>query len=108
LLSSRRRSKSEELVAAKKYFRKLRDPRVQGRKRRPLLDIVAITICATVCGRNDWQQVETFARARQGWLRKLLRLSHGVPSHDNFERVFELPDPQQFQAYFRDWMHALH
>jgi len=99
---------SQRLVTVKKYFRKLRDPRVQGRKRHLLLDIVVIAICATICGCNDWQQVETFARARHEWLRKFLRLPHGIPSHDTFERVFDLLDPQQCQACFRDWMHALH
>jgi predicted transposase YbfD/YdcC len=99
---------SQPLVTVKKYFRKLRDPRVQGRKRHLLLDIVVITICATVCGCNDWQQVETFARARHEWLRRFLRLPHGIPSHDTFERVFDRLDPQQFQACFRAWMHALH
>jgi predicted transposase YbfD/YdcC len=99
---------AQPLGTVKKYFRKLRDPRVQGRKRHLLLDIVVITICATICGCNDWQQVETFARARRGWLQKFLRLPHGIPSHDTFERVFDRLDPQQFQACFRDWMHALH
>jgi predicted transposase YbfD/YdcC len=99
---------AQPLVAVKKYFRKLRDPRVRRHKRHLLLDIVVITICATICGCNDWQQVETFARARQAWLQRFLRLPHGIPSHDTFERVFDRLDPQAFQACFRDWMRALH
>jgi len=43
-------------VAIKKYFRKLRDPRVLLRTRHLLLDIVAITICATIGGCNDWEE----------------------------------------------------
>jgi DDE_Tnp_1-associated len=74
-------------VAIKKYFRKLRDPRVLLRTRHLLLDIVAITICATIGGCNDWQQVETFARARHDWLKKFLRLPNGIPSHDTFEAL---------------------
>jgi predicted transposase YbfD/YdcC len=95
-------------VAIKKYFRKLRDPRIRRRKRHLLLDIVVITICATICGCNDWQQIETFARARQEWLKKFLGLPNGIPSHDTFERVFDRLDPEEFQACFRDWMRALH
>jgi predicted transposase YbfD/YdcC len=95
-------------VAIKKYFRKLRDPRVLLRTRHLLLDIVAIAICATIGGCNDWQQVETFARARHDWLKKFLRLPNGIPAHDTFERVFDRLDPEQFQACFRDWMRALH
>ena len=95
-------------LALKQYFRKLRDPRVRGRKRHLLLDLVAITICATIGGCDDWQQIETFARARYDWLKTFLRLPNGIPSHDTFERVFDRLDPQAFQACFRDWMHALH
>jgi len=92
----------------KKYFRKLRDPRVRGRKKHLLLDMVVIAICAAICGCNDWQQTETYARARRDWLMKFLRLPEGIPSHDTFERVFDLLDPEQVQSCFRDWMHALH
>lgn len=95
-------------LAIKKYFRKLRDPRIHRHKRHLLLDIIVITICAVICGCNDWQQIETFARARQDWLRKFLRLPNGIPSHDTFERVFDRLDPQAFQACFRAWMQALH
>jgi len=95
-------------LAIKKHFRKLRDPRRQGRKRHLLLDILVITLCAVICGCNDWQQITTFANARRDWLKTFLQLPNGVPSHDTFERVFDRLNPQEFQACFREWMQALH
>jgi predicted transposase YbfD/YdcC len=95
-------------IAVKKYFGKLRDPRVLGRRKHLLLDIVVIALSGVISGCNDWQQIETFGRSRQEWLKKFLRLPHGIPSHDTFERVFDLLDPQAFQACFRAWMQALH
>jgi predicted transposase YbfD/YdcC len=95
-------------LAVKKYFRKLHDPRCHGRKRHLLLDILVITLCAVICGCNDWQQIATFAHARHEWLKTFLQLPNGIPSHDTFERVFERLDPQGFQACFREWMQALH
>jgi predicted transposase YbfD/YdcC len=95
-------------LAIRRYFRKLRDPRVQRRKRHLLLDIVVIALCAVISGCDDWQQIETFGRARHDWLKRFLRLPHGIPSHDTFERVLDRLDPQAFQACFRDWMQALH
>jgi predicted transposase YbfD/YdcC len=99
---------SQPHAAIKKHFRKLRDPRVAGRRKHLLLDLVAIAICAAICGCNDWQQTVTFAYGRRDWLKKFLALPHGIPSHDTFERVFDLLAPDQFQACFRDWMQALH
>jgi predicted transposase YbfD/YdcC len=91
-----------------KYFRKLKDPRINRRKKHLLMDIIVIAICAVICGCDDWQQVHTFATVRQEWLKTFLPLTNGIPSHDTFERVFDRLDPQAFQACFRDWMRALH
>ena len=90
-----------------KHFRKLKDPRRAHRRRHALLDIVAIALCAVICGADDWQQVVTFARRRHDWLKGFLELPNGIPSHDTFERVFDRLDPAQFQRCFRDWMRAL-
>jgi predicted transposase YbfD/YdcC len=99
---------SRPALAIHKHFRFLKDPRVAGRRKHLLSDLVVITICAVICGCNDWQQIATFARTRQEWLKKYLRLPNGVPSHDTFERVFDRIDPAAFQACFRDWMQVLH
>jgi predicted transposase YbfD/YdcC len=95
-------------ITIKKYFGKLKDPRIKRRKLHRLLDIVAIALCGVICGCNDWQQIATFGRSRLDWLKKFLALPNGIPSHDTFERVFDLIDPQAFQACFRSWMQALH
>jgi predicted transposase YbfD/YdcC len=94
-------------LSVTRYFARLRDPRRNHLKRHPLLDVIVITVCAVICGANDWQQVAAFARRRRAWLETFLRLPHGVPSHDTFERVFDRLDPQAFQACFRRWVEAL-
>jgi predicted transposase YbfD/YdcC len=99
---------SYQPLNVKTYFRKLKDPRINRRKRHLLLDIIVIAICGVVSGCDDWQQIEVFACARQDWLKRFLRLPNGIPSHDTIERVFDRLDPQRFQACFRAWMKALH
>jgi predicted transposase YbfD/YdcC len=94
-------------LSIKKHFRKLKDPRLERHKRHLLLDIIAITLCATICGANDWQEIEIFAKSRHDWLKRFLRLPNGIPSHDTLERVFDRLNPIVFQACFRDWMQAL-
>lgn len=86
------------------HFRKLKDPRLNRRKLHSLLDILFIALCAVLCGAQDWQQVETFGKGRLAWLRRFLKLSNGVPSHDTFERVFDRLDPIAFQRCLQTWV----
>ncbi len=90
-----------------KYFRRLKDPRRRHRRLHLLPDIILIALCAVIAGAQDWQEIETFGRKRQGWLRRFLRLPNGIPSHDTFERVFDRLHPQAFQACFRQWVAAV-
>jgi predicted transposase YbfD/YdcC len=89
------------------HFQTLDDPRVSPATRHQLLDIVAIAICAVICGADTWVEVEAFGRAKEGWLHTFLALPHGMPSHDTFGRVFAALDPAQFEAGFRSWVAAV-
>ena len=89
------------------YFSSLNDPRVDRTKRHELLDIIAIAICAVICGMESWVDIEDFGEAREQWLKKFLKLPNGIPSHDTFSRVFSLLDPKQFQECFQNWVSAL-
>lgn len=89
------------------YFSDLSDPRSGHGKRHLLSDMMAIAICAVVCGAEGWVDVEVFGRAKLKWLRTFLRLPHGIPSHDTFGRVFGALDPDQFEQCFRAWTEAL-
>jgi len=89
------------------YFGELEDPRVSPATRHQLLDIVAIALCAILCGADPWVEVEAFGRAKEAWLRTFLGLPHGIPSHDTFGRVFAALDPEQFEAGFRSWVAAV-
>jgi len=94
-------------LSVARFFTRLRDPRRRHLRRHRLTDIVVITLCAVIAGANDWQQVATFAREREAWLRTFLALPNGAPSHDTIERVFDRLDPEVFQACFQQWVEAL-
>lgn len=89
------------------HFGGLEDPRRPQGTRHRLLDIIVIAICAVICGADGWEDVQAFGEAKEGWLRTLLELPHGIPSHDTFGRVFALLDPEQFEACFRSWIAAV-
>ena len=94
-------------ISVQRYFARLRDPRINRRKRHLLIDTIVIALCAVICGANDWQQVAAFAKRRLAWLKTFLALGNGIPSHDTLERVFDRIDPAAFLACFQQWVTAL-
>ena len=108
MASSSRTSQSQSPdLSIPKHFSTLKDPRRRHRRLHLLQDILVIALCAVVAGAQDWQDIETFGRKRHDWLVRFLKLPHGIPSHDTFERVFDRLDPLAFQACFRNWMRAV-
>jgi predicted transposase YbfD/YdcC len=95
-------------LSIRQHFARLRDPRLNRRKRHLLPDIIAIALCAVICGANNFPQVETFGKRRREWLSKFLALPNGIPSHDTFERVFQRLCPDAFQRCFLAWLRQLH
>ncbi len=89
------------------YFAALEDPRIERTKEHQLLDIVAIAICAVICGAESWVDIEAYGQAKQDWLRQFLLLPGGIPSHDTFARVFARLDPEQLQQCFLNWISAI-
>ncbi len=96
---------TQDIAASiEKHFGNLQDPRIDRKKLHLLLDIVTIAICASICGANKWEDVETFGKAKHDWFKTFLALPHGIPSHDTFNRVFNCLDPREFQQSFSSWI----
>jgi len=89
------------------HFAELEDPRESGGRRHLLGDILALALCAVICGAEEWSAIEEFARAKERWFRSFLKLAHGIPSEDTFARVFSALDPEGFERCFAAWIAAL-
>lgn len=87
------------------HFEELQDPR----SREGLHDfdeVLFLATCATISGADGPSDIEEFGRHQIGWLRKYIRLSNGIPSHDTIGRIFELIKPNKFQEAFLNWIHS--
>ena len=88
-------------------FRALTDPRQQGKVDHLLADMIAIALCASLCGVDSWADVERFACMKEDWFRRFLKLENGIPSHDTFGRVFALLDTEEFYECLQQWIESL-
>ena len=89
------------------HFSGLNDPRRAHGKFHLLEDILVLTICAVICGADNFVAVEAFGNAKIDWLRRFLALPHGIPSHDTLGAVFARLDPRQFEQCFLQWVNAV-
>jgi len=80
-------------------FSDVSDPRA-GNARHGLLEVIFIALAATLCGAQSCVDMSLFAKSKEGFLREILEMRHGAPSHDTFSRVFRLLDPEAFEAAF--------
>ena len=90
-------------MSLKGFFTDLPDPRIDRTKEHDLIDILMIAIVAVICGADDWNMIEEFGKKKQSWLKSFLDLRNGIPSHDTFNRVFSMIDPQKFSSCFIKW-----
>lgn len=67
-------------------------------------EILVIAICAMLSDADNVEDIAVWGRLKEDWLRRFLTLRNGLPSHDTFERVFRLLDPDRFEAVFRQWV----
>ena len=91
----------------KACFEGLQDPRVIGRTTHPLEAILFLTLCAVLCGMDDWESIEQWGNNRVQWLSEFIDVSNGIPSHDTISRVFAALDSALFQERFVLWMSTL-
>src|SRR5947209_20143933 len=94
-------------VSIARLFADLPDPRVNRTRRHRLDDILAIALCAVICGADSFEEIERFGDAREDWLKRFLALPNGIPSHDTFNRVLAALDRKAFAACFGRWMAEL-
>jgi predicted transposase YbfD/YdcC len=82
----------------------LDDPRSGNGTRHDLIEVLVIAICAIFADVEGFEDMAEWARHKEDWLKRFLRLKNGIPSHDTFNRIFRILDPKQFEQVFRLWV----
>jgi predicted transposase YbfD/YdcC len=90
------------------YLSIVQDPRLDRKKLHKLTDILFLSVCASLCGCDTWEDIHEFAGIQEEWLKRYIELSNGIPSADTIARVFSLIDPNQFETAFRNWVFSFY
>lgn len=88
-------------------FVSIDDPRQAAKVEHDLVELLVVAVNAVLVGADTFVEIELWAREKLEWLRGYLRLTHGIPSHDTFGRLFGLIDPEQFEAAFQRWVSSI-
>ena len=83
------------------------DPRVTATVDHDLPDLLTIALCTILCGGDSFYDMEDFGEVRLDWLRTFLRLRHGAPTHDTYNRVFQALDPEKFGECLARWTQSV-
>lgn len=74
------------------YFSEITDPREQYKCKHKLSDILLIGLFTYLSNGEDYEDMVLFSSSKGHLLKEYLELPNGVPSHDTFNRVFQILD----------------
>jgi len=86
------------------HFQSLSDPRFNKNRRHLLVDVIVISVCGIIVGCEGPTAIERWAKAKQDWLKEVLTLPNGIPSHDCIRRILLALKPEAFQQCFETWI----
>lgn len=89
-------------------FEPLEDPRKGKHKRHYFGEVIFMALAAIICQCEGFEDMERFATAKQDWLKKFLKLPHGIPSDDTFRRIFTAINPKAFNQCFISFVKEHH
>lgn len=81
-------------------FSKVKDPRVLGKVKHELEDVLRIALIGVLCSCDDYDEISDLIEDNAEEFKSMgfLKLSNGVPSGDTIRRVVEAVNPEQMRA----------
>ena len=99
--------KTDVSKAFETHFSALIDPRIKRKKLYPLIEILFVVLCGTVCGAESWRDYVLFGKEKTDFLKQYFAFINGIPSKDTFARLFAVLDPETFKVCFTEWVKSL-
>jgi predicted transposase YbfD/YdcC len=95
------------ILDLKSYFWGMKDPRIERTRVHKMEDIIFISVACVLCGGESWYDMELYCELKYDWLKTILELPGGIPSHDTFNRFFSALDPKEFELCFIKWTNSI-
>lgn len=95
------------ILDLKTYFWGMKDPRIERGKIHKMEDLIFISIACVLCGGESWYDMELYCKLKYDWLKTVLELPGGIPSHDTFNRFFTALEPSEFETCFIKWTNSI-
>lgn len=81
-----------------KHFEQLTDARVNRGCNHSIVEMIFLTLCATISRADGWVDIERWGELKIDWLRQFFAFEKGIPSHDTLGRVFSKLSTAEFNA----------
>ena len=94
-------------VAFLDYFSALTDPRQSWKVIYPLDEVLLLVLCGVLSGADGFVEIARWGGLKLDFLRRFLAFSHGVPSHDALNDLFNGLDHAAFRDAFVAWVESL-
>jgi predicted transposase YbfD/YdcC len=90
------------MKAIEVYFSNIEDFRMEKKCSHKLSDILFIGLMTYLSNGEDYEDMVLFGKTHESFLKEYIGLVNGIPSHDTFNRVFSLLDPDLFRQCLQD------
>ena len=89
------------------HFGKLKDPRIDRKKLYPLVEVLFVVLCGSICGAESWRDFVLFGKSKLNFLRNYYAFENGIPSKNTYARVLSTLDTEAFKVQFVEWVKSL-
>jgi hypothetical protein len=84
---------------------RIKDERRQsGHFPHKLIDVLVIGLTTILAGWDEFNVMEDFGKAKEGFFRTFLELPHGIPDEKTFARVFSWIEPAALLGGLQTWL----